>query len=511
VNGRGSNRGRSVFSGCRRAAQDASRAISTSEPPATSDCGAPEIGRHVDGVADVPELLVCEIVERGADASAEVARTSQAQLDAGLALEFAEGRAHAQLEQALVGRLVALDLHGAERAEPAERDEETLALDAHARDAGELRPHRDVLLGPARRCAPAQRHGAGASSRAGRAVDADDGVVPNDHDLRRLGLVTDPCGCQDRALRPISSLPLDRGGDAEARNLLPMQHPPEVAPVAPEHAREPPRLHGLDGHPALEADRVGEHRCHTAPNVQRIVLAGNPRVAVQHGFMANEDSRPATRLRALVDQLAAETGRERGWQAEVARRIGVHRSYVSRVAKGSPVSVGRAVVDKVCETLGLDRTFFYNDAKVEPPDYRAYLRERRPDALELTATGDDWERLYWAGMHLLQSVKVGDGGRVIIPHEALKGLHETVSSLSLVEGTTRLADAQKDLGGEQFAEALKLASTAIQWALVWMSVTGTVRPGLAVPRPEQLPEVVRGLELPEYFRSVSSKPDPEKK
>lgn len=49
---------------------------------------------------------------------------------------------------------------------------------------------------------------------------------------------------------------------------------------------------------------------------------------------APKDDFPTTRFLQLVDRLAAEVGRQRGWQTIVARKLGIHRSTLLRLLAG---------------------------------------------------------------------------------------------------------------------------------------------------------------------------------
>lgn len=91
----------------------------------------------------------------------------------------------------------------------------------------------------------------------------------------------------------------------------------------------------------------------------------------------------AERYTALITQLGAELGEKRGWKSEVARRLGVRPAYVSMLASGARVSVGRRAIDLAIARLGIDRSFFYaNDPEQTPhraadpdktPHYRQFL------------------------------------------------------------------------------------------------------------------------------------------
>ena len=76
--------------------------------------------------------------------------------------------------------------------------------------------------------------------------------------------------------------------------------------------------------------------------------------------------RAAERYRLLVEQLREELGGQYGWQAEVAKRLGVHRSYVNQIASGARRSVGKKAVHRAAEALNLRTEFFFAPMEREP-------------------------------------------------------------------------------------------------------------------------------------------------
>jgi len=81
------------------------------------------------------------------------------------------------------------------------------------------------------------------------------------------------------------------------------------------------------------------------------------------------------RYRALIEQLGDVEGRCHGWKRRVAERLAVHPSYVSRILSGSSANVGRLVIDRACDALGLDPHFFSEDL-AHAPDHRDFLAHR---------------------------------------------------------------------------------------------------------------------------------------
>ena len=68
---------------------------------------------------------------------------------------------------------------------------------------------------------------------------------------------------------------------------------------------------------------------------------------------------PADRYALLVEQLGEELGYKRGWMTAVAKKLGVHRSYVSRIHAGDRTGIGSQAIDRAIQRLSLDPQFFY--------------------------------------------------------------------------------------------------------------------------------------------------------
>lgn len=130
--------------------------------------------------------------------------------------------------------------------------------------------------------------------------------------------------------------------------------------------------------------------------------------------MPNPSAAPtlaATRYRVLVDQLADEAGRPaRGWQSEVARRLGVDRSYISKLLDPeTDFAVGVEAIERSCERLGLKRTFFTARSPYRRPSYTGYVERDRTRIVSRS----DGPILQWADLPVVAS-KVGraiDRGR----------------------------------------------------------------------------------------------------
>lgn len=69
----------------------------------------------------------------------------------------------------------------------------------------------------------------------------------------------------------------------------------------------------------------------------------------------------ALRMRALLARIEEEEGERRGWQSEVARILGLHPSYVSRILGGSMQSLGPLAVARVIRGAEIDPVFFSSE------------------------------------------------------------------------------------------------------------------------------------------------------
>lgn len=82
----------------------------------------------------------------------------------------------------------------------------------------------------------------------------------------------------------------------------------------------------------------------------------------------------------LVDQLADEYGRARGWRRRVARMLGVHESYVSKIDREMVDTVGADAVDKAVQNLGLRADFFYGpNVYLGDASWREFVQAEQPE------------------------------------------------------------------------------------------------------------------------------------
>lgn len=85
-----------------------------------------------------------------------------------------------------------------------------------------------------------------------------------------------------------------------------------------------------------------------------------------------DNLRRTERYSDLVDYLAEQEGHRYGWKAAVARKLGVHASYISKIAAGEVQVVGVDITRRACDLLGLDPRYFA-DEELRAPGVEAYL------------------------------------------------------------------------------------------------------------------------------------------
>ncbi len=94
-------------------------------------------------------------------------------------------------------------------------------------------------------------------------------------------------------------------------------------------------------------------------------------------------STPGRRYAKLVEAMGEALGHSYGWQAEVARKLGVTRSFISRIAGGVRFKARAQTIERAVYSSGLPSSFFYGEAEPTREQYqKAAMREpgrrRRP-------------------------------------------------------------------------------------------------------------------------------------
>jgi transcriptional regulator with XRE-family HTH domain len=115
--------------------------------------------------------------------------------------------------------------------------------------------------------------------------------------------------------------------------------------------------------------------------------------------MATHESLPLTRWRLFLAQFAAEFGD--GWQSELARRVGVSQSMLSKHLQGEVKSVRLHTIELTCARLGIDRAFFFDASLGDAPSYREHLEGPRRATPAPHVTGQEsphWQRFVRLGL-----------------------------------------------------------------------------------------------------------------
>lgn len=152
-------------------------------------------------------------------------------------------------------------------------------------------------------------------------------------------------------------------------------------------------------------------------------------------------------MRWLIEQLGNKYGRpERGWKAAVARHLGVHPSYVSRIlSEDDSLQVGERVIEGVAERLGLSREFFVGAPHVRlNSDERAVKDATRtarrlgltPEAARGDATDAEERVMLRTGEFVSMAEFESETGKERVASAALE-LLDAVQELSLIRAYNR--------------------------------------------------------------------------
>lgn len=81
-------------------------------------------------------------------------------------------------------------------------------------------------------------------------------------------------------------------------------------------------------------------------------------------------ARVGLRYAKLVEAIGESLEHSYGWQSEAARRLGVTRSFISRLAAGTRFKARPETVDRAISATGLSRAFFYHEKEPTPEEYQ---------------------------------------------------------------------------------------------------------------------------------------------
>lgn len=91
------------------------------------------------------------------------------------------------------------------------------------------------------------------------------------------------------------------------------------------------------------------------------------------------------RYRELVEDLGSELNFQRGWLSRAADRLGVSKSYISRLRSEPDLEVGMDAIERAVEKLKIDRSFFFSQQDA-PPHY-ADFTDPHPSKDEIESLG----------------------------------------------------------------------------------------------------------------------------
>jgi transcriptional regulator with XRE-family HTH domain len=160
------------------------------------------------------------------------------------------------------------------------------------------------------------------------------------------------------------------------------------------------------------------------------------------GPQLHPDLNPASRRYGeLVLELGRKVGFNRGWQSRAARRLGVSRSYISKIVSGAYFRVGAEAFDRAV------------DRGLIPEVEEDLLLSEGPDAQ--FALAPLWEKLLELAERLIAVELASDESQV---RTRVVALADAVMSLELVEEARAILEAEEAGDMETVrARALRLA------------------------------------------------------
>lgn len=147
----------------------------------------------------------------------------------------------------------------------------------------------------------------------------------------------------------------------------------------------------------------------------------------------------AKRYRQLVNELGEAMGYRYGWKSKVARQLGVHPSYVSKVLAEEINDVGGDVLKRALDALDLDSSFFFavDENALSRPHawYRREEMERRSSARQASGVSAFGGPTFPVVRGKLTQEQIGDADAW---HALALALDNVFASL----GTTRVEDSE---------------------------------------------------------------------
>lgn len=97
---------------------------------------------------------------------------------------------------------------------------------------------------------------------------------------------------------------------------------------------------------------------------------------VTAGMVPADSERAAARYVRLVQEIGRELGMRHGWKSEVARRLDVDQSYLSRLLSRERTSVGVEKIQQAVRRMRISHEYFYGVK--DPVTYRDYIVRSEP-------------------------------------------------------------------------------------------------------------------------------------
>ncbi len=140
----------------------------------------------------------------------------------------------------------------------------------------------------------------------------------------------------------------------------------------------------------------------------------------------------------LVQELGREAKHSRGWKSEVARRIGVHPSHLSRIISGKR-QVGPETLSRAADQLGISLDFFAEESGTYRKFRRKIEREQADAVMEKVGV-----RMMYTG-----------AGPILLAERLLKS-HDAGEPFNPDDVAALIASVLRDFGPlVEIAQALK--------------------------------------------------------
>lgn len=188
------------------------------------------------------------------------------------------------------------------------------------------------------------------------------------------------------------------------------------------------------------------------------------------GGVVPESTKTTQRFRDLIEELGQEMGYPKGWKTEVAQRLGISASFLSKVLAGKR-DVSLQTAHEAADRLGLDRSWFTSDT----PGYRRKLIT----ADRFVSVTDADAKRFLSLVGRAKRIR-GDLAPPLMREEDarwLEQLPEEVLDLAFVRMAQRAAELSPE---RRRAVALQLARLLSEIPLVEMTPGALIAAGLAM-------------------------------